>query len=131
MFGKPLAGSQMQTVRRSYQASVEMADRLDPEQILRHMGEMDQPWVSSARLFGMEIIVSESACLQNCPHGRPTLRWVRSGGVPEEQVVDVNSLSQLSAVAVPGSKPGRRTTDWDHASCASLLNEIETMPDIA
>ena len=108
-----------------------MADRLDREQILRHMGEMDQPWVSSARLFGMEIIVSESACLQNCPHGRPTLRWVRLGVVPREKVIDANALFQLSAVAVPGSKAGRRDTDWDHASCAALLNEIETMPDIA
>lgn len=103
MIGKALNHKQMTTVRKRARRSflrssaVEaLCRKADPatggdddtslhEQILQHMGGMEQPWV---RLCLAQQLVRSGPLLtdprralaQACPHGRPTMRWVSQVG---------------------------------------------------
>lgn len=70
---------------RACRKSVMIGKALNTSQmtaVVRHMGTMDQPWVSWSLRFVAgrvaDILPLWRRCPpQNCPHGRPTMRWVR------------------------------------------------------
>ncbi|BGP71465.1 DNA mismatch repair protein PMS1 [Rhodotorula toruloides] len=80
MIGKALSASQMYS-------------------IIRHMGGMDQPWVSTPFYDASCVVatLSDPFLAQACPHGRPTMRWLASLNAAASPRDPRSDLTQLVA----------------------------------